>query len=69
MHWLKICQNMTLSIYYQEFSGDFLKLGKQKGVYPYEHMDSFEKFSEDKLHGRCEFFSSLKDKYISEKDN
>ena len=57
---------MTLSIYYQEFSGDFLKLGKQKGVYPYEYMDSFEKFSED---GRCEFFSSLKDKYISEKDN
>ena len=53
----------------QEFSGDFLKLGKQKGVYPYEYMDSFEKFSEDKLHGRCEFFSSLKDKCISEKDN
>ena len=33
----------------QEFSGEQLKLMKQKGVYPYEYMDSFEKFSEDKL--------------------
>ena len=39
----------------QEFSGDFLKLVKQKGVCPYEHMDSFKKFSEDKLADRCEF--------------
>ena len=30
----------------QEFSGDLLELVKQKGVYPYEYMDSFEKFSE-----------------------
>ena len=28
----------------EEFSGKFLKLVKQKGVYPYEYMDSFEKF-------------------------
>ena len=26
----------------EEFSGEFLKLVKQKGVYPYEYMDSFE---------------------------
>ena len=32
----------------QEFSGDLLKLIKQKGVYPYEHVDSFRKFSGDK---------------------
>ena len=31
-------------------------------------MNSFEKFSEDKLPDRCEFFSSLKDECISEKD-
>ena len=31
-------------------------------------MDSFKKFSEDELPSRCEFFSSLKDEYISEKD-
>ena len=28
----------------QEFSGDLLKLVKQKGVHPYEYNDSFEKF-------------------------
>ena len=52
----------------QEFSGDFLELVKQKGVYPYEYMDSLEKFSEEKLPDRCEFHSSLKDRHISEKD-
>ena len=31
-------------------------------------MGSFEKFSADKLPNRCEFFSSLKNKYISEKN-
>ena len=31
-------------------------------------MDSFKKFSEDKLPDRCEFFSSLKDECISERD-
>ena len=31
-------------------------------------MDSFKKFSEDKLPNRCEFFSFLKDVCISEKD-
>ena len=52
----------------EEFSGEFLKLVKQKGVYPNECMDSFKKFSENKLIDRCNFFSSLKDKCISEKD-
>ena len=52
----------------EEFSGEFLKLVKQKGVYPYKYMDSFKKFSEDKVPDRCKFFSSLKDKCISEKD-
>ena len=28
----------------QEFNGDLLKLAKQKGVYPYEYMDSFKIF-------------------------
>ena len=37
-------------------------------MYPYEHMDSFKKFSEYKLPEKCDFFSSLKDKCINEKD-
>ena len=52
----------------QEFSGDLLELVKQKVVYPYEYMDSFQKFCEDKLSDRHKFSSSLKDKHISEKD-
>ena len=32
----------------QELSGDLSELIKHKGVYPYEYMDSFEKFFEDK---------------------
>ena len=52
----------------QELIGDLLELVRQKGVYPYEYMNSFKKFSEDKLPGNYEFFSSLKEKCISEKD-
>ena len=51
----------------KEFSGVFLKLIKQKGVYPYKHMDSFKKFSEDKLPDRYKYFSSLKNECISKK--
>ena len=52
----------------QKFNGKQLNLIKQKGVYPYEYMNSFEKFPEDKSPDRCEFYSSLKDGCISEKD-
>ena len=52
----------------QEFSGDLLKLVKQKGVYSYEYMDNFKKFSDKKLRDKCEFYSYLKDECISEKD-
>ena len=39
----------------EEFSGEFLELVKQKRVYPYEYMDNFKKFSEDKLPDRYVF--------------
>ena len=52
----------------EEFSSEFLKLVKQKGVYPYKYLDSFKKFSENKLSDRCKLFSSVNDKCISEKD-
>ena len=52
----------------EEFRGEFLRLVKQKGVYPYEYMNRFKKFYEDKLPDRSKFFSSLKDECISEKD-
>ena len=52
----------------EEFSGEFLKLVKQKEVYPYGYLDTFKRFFEDKLPDRCKFFSSLKNKCISERD-
>ena len=52
----------------QKFISDLLKLVKQKGVYPYETIDSFKRFSEDELPDKSNFFSSLKDECISEKD-
>ena len=48
----------------EEFSGKFLKLVKQKGVYPYEYMDSFKKVFEDKLPDKCEFFIDVSVKNI-----
>ena len=33
----------------KEFTGEYLELLKQKEVYPYEFIDSFKKFSDDKL--------------------
>ena len=32
----------------QEFNGDLFELVRQKGMYPYENMDSFKKFVDDK---------------------
>ena len=52
----------------EEFSGELLELVKQKGVYPYKYINSFKKFSENKIPDRSKFFSSLKDEHISEKD-
>ena len=34
-----------------------LKLLKQKGAYPYEYMDSFEKFNKEKLPARKYFYA------------
>ena len=37
------------------FSGEYLKLVKEKGVYTCEYMVSFKRFSEDKLPDKCNF--------------
>ena len=38
-----------------------LELLKQKDVYPYEYMDSFKRFNEEKLPDKECFYSSVKD--------
>ena len=50
----------------KEFGTKNLKILKQKGAYPYEYMNSFKRFNEDKLCARKYFYSSTKDKKISE---
>ena len=44
------------------------RLMKKKGVYPYDYMDSFRRFSERSLPGIEDFYSILNDTNISESD-
>ena len=46
----------------EEFGSRNLEILKQKGAYPYEYMNSFERFNEEKLPARKYFFSSTKKK-------
>ena len=39
---------------------------KQKGVYPYDYIDSFDRFSEKKLQITDDFYSLLNDENISD---
>ena len=43
----------------EEFGSQNLELLRQKGAYPYEYMDSFKRFSEEKLPDRKCFYRSL----------
>ena len=45
----------------EEFGSKNLELLKQKGTYPYEFMNSFERFNEEKLPDKKYFYSSIKD--------
>ena len=50
----------------EEFGSENLELLKQKGAYPYEYMNSFERFNEEKLPSRKYFYSSIKDGKIGD---
>ena len=41
---------------------------KQKGVYPYDYMNSFEKFEEKKLPNKEDFYSVMNDEHIRNND-
>ena len=51
----------------EQFKHNRLNLMIRKGVYPYDFMDSFNKFHE-KLPSKKEFYSQLNDQHISEED-
>ena len=49
----------------QEFSGEQFNLMKQKGTYPYDYMDSFQKFNDTQLPIKKDFFSILYNQHIT----
>ena len=50
----------------EEFGSENLELLKQKGDYPYEYMNSFERFNEEKLPAKKYFYRSIKDGKIDD---
>ena len=51
----------------EEFSGKYLEVVKEKGIYPYEYLNSFKRFDETELPSKDKFFSSVKNEGITEK--
>ena len=50
----------------EEFGSKNLELLKQKSAYPYEYVNSFERFNEEKLPAKNYFYSSIKDGKIGD---
>ena len=48
------------------FKGKRLNLMSQKGVYPYDFMDSFEKFNQTELPTKDQFYSILHNQHITD---
>ena len=49
----------------QEFTGEQFNLMKRKGTYPYDYMDSFQKFNDTQLPIKKDFFSILYNQHIT----
>ena len=49
----------------EEFTGKELSLMSQKGVHPYDFIDSFEKFDQTELPTKDQFYSILNDQHIT----
>ena len=50
----------------QEFKKEQFNLMKQKGIYPYDHMDCFDRFNETQLPEKQDFYSILNNEHISD---
>ena len=53
----------------KKFGSKNLELLKQKGVYPYEYMNSFKRFNEERSSERKCFYSSKKDGKTDDDDD
>ena len=49
----------------EEFTGKELSLMSQKGMYPYDYMDCFEKFNQTELPTKEQFYSILNDQHVT----
>ena len=52
----------------QVFQGEQLSLMTKKGVYPYDYMNSFEKFEDNKLPKKENFFSIMNNEHITDEE-
>ena len=52
----------------QVFQGEQLSLMTKKGVYPYDYMNSFEKFEEKRLPKKEDFFSIMNNEHITDEE-
>ena len=52
----------------KKFKGKKFELMTRKGVYPYDYMDSFEKFNKTELPTKEEFYSILNNEHITDED-
>ena len=53
---------------FEKYTEEQRELLIKKGIYPYEYMDSWDKFSEDKLPDKDKFYSKLNMDGVSDKD-
>ena len=53
---------------FEDYTDDQRELLVKKGVYPYEYMDSLERFNEGKLPSKDKFYSKLNVSEITDKD-
>ena len=58
----------ALKYTYNRFKQEQFNLMKQKGIYPYDHMDSFEKFKQTELPMKEQFYSILNNEHITDED-
>ena len=65
----KLAKNLSdegFKSFIEEFGSENLELLKQKCDYPYEYMNSFKRFNEEKLPAKKHFYSSTKDGKIGD---
>ena len=51
-----------------DIKNENINLLKQKGIYPYDYLNSWDKFNEIKLPPKSLFFRKLNNEHISDKD-